>query len=98
MSCDLGKDRWAIWLERVLRDGHHHRTALHSPLNVVKALVQWRVGIPRCAKHLPQKSGHAVPVQAGRVKVALLVYHNKHQALHLPKDRGISDKLDRTIR
>jgi hypothetical protein len=45
--------------------------------------------------HLPQQAGHAIPVQASGVKVALLVY--KHRVLHLPKDRRIKDKLDRTI-
>ena len=84
-----------MWVERVLRDGHHHRTALHSHLYVVQALVQWRVGISRRAKHLPQEAGHAILVQASQVNVALLIY--KHRVHHLPKDRRINDKLDRMI-
>ena len=95
MSYDLGEDSWPLRVERVLQNGHHHRTALHTHLYEVETLVEWRVRIPRCAKHLPQQAGHAIPVQASRVNVALLV--NKHRVLHLPKDRRINDKLDRTI-
>jgi len=95
VSYDLGKDSWPLGVERVLQDRHHHCTPLHTHLYEVKALVQRRVVIPRCAKHLPQQAGHAILVQASQVNVALLIY--KHRVHHLPKDRRINDKLDRMI-
>jgi len=82
-------------VKRVLRDGHHHRAAAHTHLHEVETPVERRVRIPRCAKHLPQEAGHAILVQASQVNVALLIY--KHRVHHLPKDRRINDKLDRTI-
>jgi len=84
-------------VERVLRDGHHHRIALHTHLYEVETLVEQRVRISRCAKDLPQQAGHAIPVQASGVKMALLIHHNKNWIIHLPKDRRISDKLDKAI-